>query len=188
MLMKKVYILLTVLGLMASACYETVPGPPGRDGFDGYDGLDGVDGEESYVFEYEFSFTAPNYTSILSLPDNFAMLDSDVMLVYFLWEVTEDNVEIWRALPQTLYLADGILNYNFDFTKYDASVFLDGTTNFDLLGANFTDNWIARMVVVPGQFVNGRSAIDFSNYNEVKELLNLSESKLASPDYTKRPE
>lgn len=184
--MKKAYILLMLIGVGLFSCSE--PGPPGPPGFDGLDGLDGVDGEEGFVFEYEFSFTAPDYSVLLSLPNTFTMLDSDVMLVYLLWEVTDDGVEVWRALPQTLYFNDGILSYNYDFTKFDASVFLDGTVNFNGLGAIYTDNWIARVVVVPAQFASGRAAIDYSDYNEVKEFFDLSPSKLATKEYGKKPD
>ncbi len=178
--MKKVYILGLFVGLILSACRDGAPGPQGPPG------IDGLNAEESFVFEYEFSFTAPDYAALLELPSSFTMLDSDVMLVYFLWDVI-DGVEVWRSLPQTLFLADGVLQYNFDHTKFDANVFLDGTVNLDMLGADFTDNWIARVVVVPGQYYNGRSAIDFSDYNQVKALFNLSDSKLASESYSKRP-
>lgn len=182
--MKKLYILILLLtGL--SGCYFD-EGPRGPRGYDGRDGIDGVDGEESYVFEYEFSFTAPDYSQLLLLPDDFVMLDSDVMLVYFLWEVTGDGVEIWRSLPQTMYFSDGVLEYNYDFTKYDANVFMDGNVNFDDLGALYTDNWIARVVVVPAQY-GGRGGVDYSDYNEVKVYFDLSDSKLAKPGYSKRP-
>jgi len=160
----------------------------GCDSDDGVPGPPGADGEESYVFEYEFSFIAPEYSVLLNLPNNFTMLDSDVMLVYLLWEIMDDGTEIWRLLPQTLYLTDGIVSYNYDFTKFDASVFMDGTVDLDGLGANFTDNWIARVVVVPGQFT-GRSTIDYSDYDAVKELYGLSDSTLATSttEYPKRP-
>ena len=180
--MKKLYILLIVTAFGLISCYDGPPGPQGRDG---YDGIDGIDGEESFVFEYEFSFIAPDYSVVLNLPDNFTMLDSDVMLVYFLWDI-QDGVEIWRALPQTLYFTDGILAYNYDFTKFDASIFLDGTVNLDGLGAAYTDNWIARIVVVPGQFA-GRSAVDYSDYSQVKEAFNLSDTKLSTEGYVSRP-
>ena len=182
--MKKLSILLFVFGMISLSCQE---GPPGPEGIPGRDGLDGLDGQEGFVFEYQFSFTAPDYSILLDLPENFVMLDSDVTLVYFLWDVS-DGVEIWRALPQTLYFQDGILSYNYDFTKFDVNLFLDGTVDFNGLGADLTDNWIARVVVVPAQFVNGRTSIDFSNYDEVKEFFDLSPSKLATKDYTKRPD
>lgn len=183
--MKRLQLLLILAALGLSSCYFG-DAPRGPRGYDGRDGIDGVDGEESYVFEYEFNLTAPDYSVLLNLPNDFTMLDSDVALVYLLWEVTEDGVEIWRALPQTLYFEDGILEYNYDFTKYDASVFLDGTVNLDGLGAAWTDNWIARVVVVPAQFA-GRTSLDLSNYNEVKAYYNLSDSKLASRGYPTRP-
>lgn len=182
--MKRYYILLLLIGTLLSSCdYYEAPGPVGPPG---RDGIDGLDGEEAYVFEYEFSFTAPDYSILLNLPDDFTMLDSDVVMVYLLWEI-RDGVEIWRALPQTLYLADGLIHYNYDFTKYDAIVFMDGSVNLDVLGADFTDNWIARVVVIPGAFSGGRAGSDFSDYDEVKELLNLSPSKLATEDYLTRP-
>lgn len=183
--LSKLFLLVVFIGLTSCVGDEGVPGPPGPPG---RNGLDGLDGEEAFVFEYSLNFTAPDYSVLLDLPAEFTMLDSDVMLVYLLWEITEDGVEIWRQLPQTLFFADGLLHYNYDFTKFDASLFLDGTVNLDLLGADYTDNWIARVVVVPGQFTNGRLGIDFSDYNEVKAYFKLSSSKLAPPDYTKRPE
>ncbi len=178
--MKKL-ITLFILGIVLISCEEGIPGPQGRDG------LDGLNGEESFVFEYEFSYTAPDYSVLLELPSTFNMLESDIMLAFLLWEVAEDGTEIWRALPQTLYFQDGILKYNYDFTRFDASLFLDGTVNLDGLGADLTDNWIARLVVVPGQFA-GRTAIDLSDYDQVKEYYELSPSKLAHPNYAKRPE
>ena len=180
--MKKLYILFLLTGMVSISCNESYPGPPGRDGLDG---IDGLNGQESFVFEYEFSFTAPDYSVLLNLPEDFVMLDSDVMLVYFLWDV-EDGVEIWRALPQQLYFTDGILAYNFDHTKFDTNVFLDGTVNLDGLGSVHTDNWIARVVVVPGQF-NGRTSLDLSDYDQVKEFFDLSPSQFATEGYMQRP-
>lgn len=180
--MKKLLFLFTIISISLASCgREGPPGIPGRDG------LDGLNGTEGFTFEYEFSFTAPDYAMLLNLPDDFVMLDSDVMLVYFLWEVEEDGTEIWRQIPQTLYFTDGLLEYNFDFTKFDANVFLDGTVNLDGLGAIYTDNWIARIVVIPAQFA-GRTAIDYSNYDEVKAHFNLSNSSLVTREYAKRPE
>jgi len=178
--MKKSFVLLFISSLFFLSCENERIGPAGRDG------IDGLDGEEGFVFEYEFSFTAPDYSAILNLPETFTMLDSDVALLYFLWEVTDGNVEIWRLLPQTLFLNDGVLQYNYDFTKFDTQVFMEGTVNLNDLGADFTDNWIARLVIVPAQFENGRVSIDYSDYQQVKDFYNLSESKLAFKEYTKR--
>ncbi|MGL1889073.1 MAG: hypothetical protein OCD76_21350 [Reichenbachiella sp.] len=158
-------------------------GIPGRDGENGYDGINGTEG---FSFEYELNFTSPSYGAILPLPNDFEMLDSDVMMVYLLWEVTDTDAEVWRALQQTLYFDDGILSYNFDFTKFDANVFLDGTVDLSRVGAEWTDNWIARVVVLPAQFSNARSTIDYNNYDQVKEHFGLTPSTLLTKDYPNR--
>lgn len=181
--MKKINTFFLVASFVLIGC----EGPQGLSGFDGQDGIDGVNADESFVFEYELSFTAPNYSALLNLPSDFTMLDSDVMLMYLLWEI-KDGEEIWRAVPQTLFFSDGQLHYNYDFTKFDATIFLDGTVNLNALGADYTDNWIARVVVVPGQFVNGRTSLDVSDYNQVKDFYELTPSQLASATYRSRPE
>ena len=159
-------------------------GPPGPPGPRGADGLDGLDGEEAYVFEYVFDFEAPEYSVLLEFTD-FEALDSDVVLVYLLWDI-QDEVEIWRMLPQNSITEFGFLSYNYDFTKFDARVFLESDFNLDQLGSPDLDNWLARVVVVPGQFA-GR--IDYSDYNAVKELFNLPDRELpVGYSFTARPE
>ena len=174
---------LLVIALLSFQC----EGPPGPQGLPGYNGLDGLNGEEAYVFEYILDFTAPEYSALLELPSSFEMLDSDVMIVYLLWRIMDDGTEVWRALPQTLYFQDGILSYNYDWTKFDAELFLEGTVNLGGLGANLTDEWIARVVVVPGLF-NGRSTLDFNNYEQVKAAYDLPALQLDAGDYPSRPD
>lgn len=171
--------------LLSSIVLFSCEGPQGIPGTDGQDGLNG---EEAYVFEYSLSFTSPDYVALLELPSDFTLLDSDVMLAYLLWDILDDGTEIWRSVPQSLFITDGILHYNFDFTKYDATLFLDGTIDLDGLGADYTDNWIARIVVVPGLFENGRSVVDISDYHAVIDYYNLSEPSLTTEDYVTRPE
>ena len=69
-----------------------------------------------------------------------------------------------RLLPQTTYLDDGILVYNYDFSQDDVRVFLDGTTNFNTLDSSFTQNQLFRVVVVPADNVDG---LDTSNLDAV---------------------
>lgn len=173
--------------LVLFAC-EGPQGISGIDGQDGQDGQHGLDGEEAYVFEYDVDFTSPDYSALLELPSSFTMLDSDVILVYLLWEVLSDGTEVWRAAPQSLFFSDGILHYNYDFTKFDATIFLDGTVNLNELDATYTDDWIVRIVVVPGQFNNGRSTVDLSDYEAVIDYYNLSEPDLSTDNYRARPE
>ncbi|MDX1627695.1 MAG: collagen-like protein [Fulvivirga sp.] len=181
--MKSFFTILSLLSLLTfSSCFVGDPGPVGPvgpRGPQGPAGPQGEPGESGFVFEWEnVNFTAPEYQEFLAYPQDFEPLNSDVALVYFLWGVENiegEDVEIWRQLPQTLLTENGTLQYNYDFTKYDVRLFLDADFSLDLLTANDTDEWIVRVVVVPGDFWNtsGRKAIDFSDYYEVKEKFGL---------------
>lgn len=173
-------ILSVILVLFLNACYvgpDGPPGPVGPRGPEGPQGPQGAPGESGYVFEYEnINFTAPDYEVILSYPDDFEGLASDVAVVYLLWDVQNidgEDVEIWRQLPQTVITDDGILQYNFDFTKYDVRLFLDAQFPLDNLTAMDTDEWVARVVIVPGDFWNTGGRLDLADYNQVKETLGL---------------
>lgn len=164
---------------------DGAPGPQGPQGPPGQDGQDGADGQEAFVFEYsELTFSASNeYSLLLEFPDDFQMLESDVALVYFLYDYFEDeDLDLWRALPQTEFTDFGTLIYNFDFTLFDVNLFMDANFDLNLLGARYTDNWIARVVVVPGQFTNGRTAdpIDYKDYKEVMDHYNLTEEDIVT--------
>ncbi|ADR22471.1 hypothetical protein MATR_36830 [Marivirga tractuosa] len=158
-------------------------GAPGPRGPQGPPGEDGMDGQEAFVFEYvDLTFSASNeYSLLLEFPEDFQMLESDKVLVYFLYSDPQaDETDVWRLLPQTEFTNFGTLIYNYDFTMFDVILFLDSNFDLNLLGASFTDNWIARVVVVPGQFANGRTAnaIDYSDYNAVMEYYNLSDQSV----------
>jgi len=157
----------------------------GQDGAPGPQGPAGQDGQEAFVFEYtDLTFSASNeYKQLLELPSDFQMLESDKVLVYFLYDYLEDtDLDVWRALPQTEFTNFGTLVYNYDFTIYDVNLFLDGNFDLNLLGASFTDNWIARVVVVPGQFTNGRSVapVDYNDYHAVMDYYNLNEEHITT--------
>ena len=183
--MKKIILLsLIMLPILIQSCYVESQGPPGPRGFNGADGLDGRDGEESYVFDYEFTFNRDTYSQLLVLPDNFQATSTDAMLVYLLWEVDEDNREIWRLLPQGVFTPDGLLQYNFDHTQYDASVFLEAEFNLDLLGPSYLEDWVARVVVIPANYT-GR--LDYTDYEAVKKTFKLKDTELDLSNYAKKP-
>lgn len=172
--MKNSTYLMIIFSIIVQSCSIEAPAPSGAIGPRGYDGQDGLDGQEAFVFEYEFDFRSPEYRQLLLFPSTFQMFDSDVVLVYFLWEVTNDGIEVWRQLPQTIFTSDGTLIYNYDFSKLDVSVYMNATFPLQLLTRDYLDNWVARVVVVPGQFSNGRGAsIDYSDYHSVQEFYDL---------------
>lgn len=174
--MKSSLIILLILVITLLSCEGPV-GPIGPQGNPGPQGDPGADGLEGFTFEYIVDFTSPEYAATLTFPESFQMLDSDVALVYFLWG-TENEMDIWRQLPQTLILNEGLLQYNFDFTLGDVLVFMEADFDMSVLGAEYTDEWIARVVVVPAQFAdNGRIAgVDFSDYHAVIEHFNLQDN------------
>jgi hypothetical protein len=159
--MKRILSLITVFTLLLTAC-EGPQGPPG---------FDGLDGEiiASSAFEIEVDFNdANNYEFIEAY--GFEVLPSDVTLVYILWE-TDNGQDIWRLLPQTVYLNDdSTLVYNFDFTQSDVRFFLDGTTDFDALDNVWTQDQVFRVVVVPADNIDG---VDVSDINAVLSLSNI---------------
>ncbi len=185
--------ILLILTLLASCTeyYTTEPLPvPGPQGPIGPQGPQGVAAENAFVFEWEnVDFTAPEYEVILPYPDNFEGIASDVALVYFLWDTYETNdgevVEVWRQLPQTILTDDGALQYNYDFSMYDVRLFMDAEFPLDLLGAIDTDDWIVRVVVVPGDFWDS-GRVDLSDYHEVKEMLGLPDLSKEYPVKVRR--
>jgi len=178
--MKKLGLLSGLFGLFfLSSCIvdEGDIGPPGPQGRQGPIGPEGAPGESGYVFEWtDVDFTGSgNYEVLLEYPTDFEVFDSDVALVYFYWPTEENPTEdVWRQLPQTIIHPEGLLQYNFDFTKFDVRLFLDSNFDLDLLGAQDTDDWDVRVVVMPGEFWNS-GRVDFSDYEAVKRLLGLPE-------------
>ncbi len=96
---------------------------------------------------------------------------SDAVLVYILWDQA-NNLDVWRLLPQTIILAEGILQYNFDYTLADVQIFLDGSIDLNTLLPAESQDQIFRIVVLPADFALYNS-LDVSNYNLVMKSLGL---------------
>ena len=166
-------LLMAILVFAISACTTETIGPPGPQG---PEGPAGEQGESAILFEYSnVDFIAPNYDVLLEYPSDFTGLESDVTLVYLLWEVDADGLEIWRQLQQTIFTINGLINYNFDFTTIDLRLFLSINFDTSLLVPQDTDDWIVRAVIIPGNFWGGRTSVDHSDYNAVKEAYGLPE-------------
>jgi len=130
------------------------------------------------IFEVEGDFLKKNdYEIYYSFPTSFKVFETDVVLVYLLWETTTVNgktTDVWRLLPQTILLDDGLLQYNFDYTVKDVKIFLDGTTDFSKLLAAETMDQVFRIAVLPAEFAKLKS-VDIGNFNSI---LNSPEIKL----------
>lgn len=161
--MKKILLLFSAVGMIVLQSCTGPQGPPGPPGF----------GVEAEVFEVTRSFGPNNnFSNITTF--NPPILDSDIVLVYLLWDV-DNGAPIWRLMPQTVQLDEGDLQYNFDFTPFDVSLFLS-SADFPLtiLGPQWTQNQTFRIVIIPGFF--GSARIDFNDYNAVMNMLELSET------------
>ncbi|MDX1542503.1 MAG: collagen-like protein [Christiangramia sp.] len=168
--MKRILSILILASLFLVSC----EGDPGPQGPPGEDGLNIV----GQTFEATVDLTAPEYSVFVEIPSAVEVLDSDVILVYLL-ESVEDGADVWSLLPQTFYLEDGEVQYNYNHTTFDVNVYLHGTVNLDDLGPEFTDDQTFRMVVVPSDFALN-SGVDVSNYQSVKAALNLSEKNIST--------
>ena len=161
--MKKIVSLLFVLAVVLTGCTgdQGPMGPPGFDGTNGNNGSTTV----STAFEKTVNFNAANNFAFTQ-KYGFEVLKSDVTLVYILWEI-EDGKDVWRMLPQTVNLDQGVLFYNFDFTQTDVRFFLDATFDLNLLSSGDTQDQVFRVVVVPADAING---IDVSNLKDVMQI------------------
>ncbi len=167
--MKKI-ILLFVLASFGLASCEGPEGPPGPPGLDGLDGLDG-DALVGTVYEFTRDFTVDNnYVATFDFPDPDSILDSDVILVYT-WVGEENGADIWEPLPQTYYLAEGILLYGFNYTFERVEVFLDGTVDIPSLSSDFTTGIIFRAVILPADFAQN---INTKSFNAVMNAMKIS--------------
>lgn len=183
--MKKIKLLFgMVLALFILGC-EGPEGPPGPPGFDGLDGLDGLDGVNilGQVLEIRGTFSAENdYSIFYEFPQTVEVFESDVVLVYLLWEQVDDPdggdpIDVWRLLPQTRILDQGLLQYNYDHTFLDVNIFLESDFNLDILPSGDTDDQIFRIAIVPAEFGN-ESSIDLTNLDSVMSALKFDVSSI----------
>jgi len=181
--MKKLKLLLAPIVAIALFACEGPQGPPGFDGLDGLDGLDGQDGVNilGQVVEIEGTFSTENdYSLFYEFPQSVEVFESDLVLVYILFEQVDDPdggdpIDVWRLLPQTRILDQGLLQYNFDHTFLDVSIFLESDFDLSTLAPGDTDNQVFRIAVVPAEFGEDPN-IDISNLDSVMSNINIQET------------
>ncbi|MEJ2163796.1 MAG: collagen-like protein [Robiginitalea sp.] len=181
--MKKLGLLFgLMISLLALSC-EGPSGPPGPPGVPGLDGLDGIN-ILGQVYDIVGDFTPPNYSIFSEFAidaPSVEVFETDVVLVYILWEQVDDPtgpIDVWRLLPQTRLLDEGILQYNYDHTFLDVSIFLESNFDPGLLGPGDTDNQIFRIAIIPADGA-GLEGLDVSNMQAVLDYLNVDESSVS---------
>lgn len=109
---------------------------------------------------------------------NNPLVESDVVLVYRKSGTTNDGSAVWQSIPRTLYLTQGELDYDYDFSKVDVLLRAGGT--FDPgLAPTYINNQTFRVVVVPAK--TGKNAsVDLTDYESVAKFYNIKESNIKS--------
>lgn len=184
--MKKISLVFSaIMSLILVSC--SVSGLDGRDGLDGFDGRDGLDGLDGInilgkVIDIEGDFTSTgDYSILYEFPSTIEVFETDVVLVYILFDQTEDSngeaVDIWRLIPQTLIVDQGLLQYNYDHTFLDVNIFLDADFDLATLLPGDTDNQVFRIAVLPAESV-GKSSVDRSDIKAVMASLGVDEKDI----------
>lgn len=165
--MKKITLILAFIGMI------TLQGCTSND--------DNVDNDTiSEVFELQninFGFDTQNGYNIYQTLNPQIRLD-DVILIYRLSGTIDSSTPIWQLIPRTLYLNEGELDYDFDFSQEDFTIYAGGT--YDLtLTPNYINNQTFRIVIIPGYFSNKmKSGVDLSDYNAVVNAFHIDQSKI----------
>lgn len=166
--MKKITLFLVFIGMMTLQSCEVT---------EVYDAPI-VNTPRTEVFEVTTSFSSSNNFSSLVVFDP-PIFNSDSVLIYHLYDVVNGQ-DVWKLMPQTYYFNDGgSLNYNFDYTKFDAKIYLSANFNLKTLDASWTKNQTFRIVIVPNGYAKTMNKNDI---NSVLSALNVSKGEIKKID------
>lgn len=176
----KLYIMKKITLVVAAIFAIVLTACSGSDGIDGVDGLDGVNITGS-IYEVTGTFSDDNnYELTFEFPNNVEVFESDVVLVYILWEQVDGTdgqpIDVWRLMPQTRLLDQGTLIYNYDHTFVDARFFLESDFDLGTLSTADTANQTFRVAILPAEAVNGK--LDTGNINDVMGILDTKEENI----------
>lgn len=165
--MKKIITLLAIVGMFS---FQGCVGPEGVPGQNGQDGL------IAEVFELKnvnFTYnTTDGYTIYQKFTPN--IYASDVVLIYRMSGTINSTTPIWQLIPRTLFLTQGELDYDFDFSQSDFTIFAGGTYNLSLT-PQYLNNQTFRIVIVPGSF---SATLNKSSYADVMAAINIKDSQI----------
>jgi len=174
---KSILISVFSLAFLLGSC-EGPAGPPGFDGFDGIDGLDGVN-ILGQVYDLTGNFSSANNYTLFSVfaqdAPSVEVFETDIVLVYILWDQIDaagGPIDVWRLLPQTRLLDQGILQYNYDFTFEDVSIFLESDFSLATLLPGDINNQTFRIAILPADGA-GVGKVDLRDMQSVLDYLNV---------------
>ena len=130
------------------------------------------------VFEVTTSFSSSNNYSSLVVFDP-PLYSRDSVLLYHLYDVVNGQ-DVWKLMPQTYYFSDnGALDYNFDYTKFNAKIFLSANFNLNTLDASWTKNQTFRVVIIPDGFAK---TVNKNNIDAVMSALKVNSGSIKKID------
>lgn len=154
-------------------------GPKGDQGAQGDPGAQGPKGEngnsdaKAYLFTESFEFRPGNTGKNFTVPGvNAQAMDSLLVLGYFY--MTANNVNYWYPAPgvgpfsafnMRFYYDEGLNQMSYAIRNVDGGIYN---------GPPYTVSKF-KIVVIPATKINGRMAVDFSNYAQTMKLFGLSE-------------
>lgn len=140
---------------------------------------------DTYSSVYDFKNINLNYTSTNTWHYYYKfaspIYSSDVILMYRQTGSTNDGSPIWQQIPRTMYITvageEEELDYDFDFSRYDFTIYAGGT--YDLATTpQYIKNQNFRLVIIPAGFGGKNAANDLSklSYEEVIKKFNIDDS------------
>ncbi|HLN96196.1 MAG TPA: hypothetical protein VK183_11230, partial [Flavobacterium sp.] len=171
--MKRLLLLLTVFA--GATVFQSCEGERGPAGPAGPDSL------VYELFNVDFTLSNGEYVINRQWVDLIGgdLYDEETVLIYRLTDTFNSNgetVPVWQLIPRTLFLEEGELDYDFDFSKKDFFIYAGGT--FDVATTpEFINDQTFRIVVIPGYFAN-RRAVDYNDYNAVMQFYGIDDSNV----------
>jgi len=130
-----------------------------------------VEADPNIIFErnlnFNFNGTDNILNGIINYPNSFNPREDDLVIVYLQNGVDEqnNNLPLWDALPRTFFLNDEPIVYNFNYSPGGIEILIDAGNGFDKtsIPADFTDNQLFRIAVLPGQFSRSGKTLDIES-------------------------
>ena len=163
--MKK-YLLLSAVALMSLGTFTSCDNDSSGSSYNDNDTY-------STVYDITASFAkGTDGIYAISRAFNNSIPSTDVVLVYRLKEV-KNGLNVWQQIPRTLYLDQGELDYDFDFTRSDIKIMAGG--NYDISTTpSYLTNQTFRIVFVPA--AAGKNAnVDYTDYYSVIKFYGISD-------------
>jgi len=136
--------------------------------------------ENDYIFEAEvFQVNNVDFNDVsdnsVIIPLDPSILESDMVLVYRRTGM-DGNDPVWELIPSTYHVAEGQVDFNFDFSVNSVVVYLDAT--FDpIITPEFSQDQVFRVVIIPG-YLSAGARMDFRDYKSVVERFNIEEANI----------